>query len=147
MKILKEKNFDKLLKKLINTKILIMGICLGMQLLFKDSEEAISEKGVGFFDGKVEKINSKYCNIPLLGWYETTSEKNILLNQKNFYFNNKYSCVPVNDRYNLSYLDLIEYKIIASIKKDNVIGFQFHPEKSSKNGHEIIKDFLKDGKF
>ena len=118
-----------------------------MQLLFNESEEAIDEKGLGFFDGKVEKINSKHCNIPLLGWYETFSKKNVLLNKKNFYFNNKYSCVPESDRYNLSYLDLIESKIIASIKKDNVIGFQFHPEKSSKNGHEIIENFLKHEKF
>ena len=70
---LKNKEFDALLNDLREKKILIIGICLGMQLFFESSDENSRVKGLNFFDGKVKKIISKNCRLPLLGWYEVSS--------------------------------------------------------------------------
>ena len=140
---LKNKEFDALLNDLRKKEILIIGICLGMQLFFESSDENSRVKGLNFFDGKVKKIVSKNCRLPLLGWYEVSSiQKEI--NKKNFFFNNGYSCFSNNDKFVTSKIDLGDFELQSSIKNENVVGFQFHPEKSSSNGLQLIKKLLEE---
>ena len=140
---LKNKKFDALLNDLRKKKILIIGICLGMQLFFESSDENSRVKGLNFFGGKVKKIVSKNCRLPLLGWYEVSSiQKEI--NKKNFFFNNGYSCFSNNDKFVTSKIDLGDFELQSSIKNENVVGFQFHPEKSSSNGLQLIKKLLEE---
>jgi len=140
---LKKKKFDILLNNLRKEKIFIIGICLGMQLFFESSDENSDARGLNFFDGKVKKIVSKNCRLPLLGWYEISSfQKEI--DKKNFFFNNGYSCFSNNNDFVTSKIDLGDFELQSSIKNENVVGFQFHPEKSSSNGLQLIKKLLEE---
>tara|TARA_Y100000741_G_scaffold164768_1_gene124366 strand:+ start:633 stop:1232 length:600 start_codon:yes stop_codon:yes gene_type:complete len=138
---LKKNKLDILLSKIYKDGVLLIGICLGMQILFENSEENFGTKGLNFFEGSVKKIKSSNCRLPLLGWYQVKSSFNEL-NNKTFFFNNGFSCFPKKDIYIKSSLNLGDYKVIASIKKENLIGLQFHPEKSSSNGLHLIKSLL-----
>lgn len=138
---LKMRNLDTLLLKIKEDGILIIGICLGMQILFEKSEENLNQTGLKIFEGDVKKIKSENCRLPLLGWYQVKSNSDEL-NNKTFFFNNGFSCLPRNNSYVKSYIDLGDYRVISSIQKENLIGLQFHPEKSSSNGLQLIKSLL-----
>lgn len=143
---LRNKKFDVLLNNLRKEKVLIIGICLGMQLFFESSDENSDVKGLNFFDGKVKKIVSKNCRLPLLGWYEISSiQKEI--NKKNFFFNNGYSCFSNSIELVTSKIDLGDFELQSSIKNQNIVGFQFHPEKSSSNGLQLIKKLLEETSY
>ncbi len=138
---LRKNKLDILLSKIKKDGILLIGICLGMQILFEKSEENLNQTGLKIFEGDVKKIKSENCRLPLLGWYQIKSDI-IELNNKTFFFNNGYSCFPKNNSYIKSYIDLGDSKVISSIQKENLIGLQFHPEKSSSNGLQLIKSLL-----
>ena len=111
-----------------------------MQLLFEKSDENPKYQGLSFFKGVVKEIETNNCRLPLLGWYELNSKKSNKI-EKHF-FNNKYSCLPKDNSYSESFLNLKDYKVLASIRKDNIYGLQFHPEKSSSNGRELISKII-----
>jgi len=131
---------------LIDRKIPVLGICLGMEMLFKKSEEGELE-GLRIFDGNVIMLPKKKVKIPHMGWNNldiTNKESKILSGIENeawVYFVHSYYIVPVNK-------DIIVAKSIYGkdipvvIEKDNIFGTQFHPEKSGNNGEKIIKNFL-----
>jgi len=127
----------------------ILGICVGMQLFAKIGYESQETKGFGWIDGEVRKINNmnKKLKLPHMGWNEIELKKDCFLfsdikNKSHVYFIHSYEfmtkekdCVIATTSYGNS--------IIASIKKENIIGTQFHPEKSQKNGLIILENFLK----
>jgi len=149
------KNLDKLgLIEIIKEKVLleripIMGICLGMQLLTKGSEEGTLE-GFGFINAYSKKFNfdsiDKILPIPHMGWNKTyiKKESNLLQQEekeKRFYFVHSYAVECVN------YEDILTitnygYDFVSSFEKNNIIGCQFHPEKSHKFGMNIFKNFV-----
>lgn len=137
----------------------MMGICLGMQMFLDESEEFESTKGLGIISGKVEKIeditfNGQYQKIPQVGWNslhipnELGNElwTNTILNDieqgKSVYFVHSYAAKPLNFTDRLADTYYGGKSISAVLRKDNVYGCQFHPEKSGKIGLEIIKNFL-----
>ena len=138
---LKKNKLDILISRIVKEKIFFIGICLGMQVLFEKSEENLNQTGLKILQGDVKKIQSKNCRLPLLGWYQIKSEI-VELNNKTFFFNNGFSCFPKNDSYIKSYIELGDFRVISSIQKENLIGLQFHPEKSSSNGLQLIKSLL-----
>ncbi len=140
---LKRNKLDLLLSKIYRNGTLIIGICLGMQILFEKSEENLGKQGLNFIEGSVGKIKSLNCRLPLLGWYQVQSDINEL-NNKTFFFNNGFSCFPKKEIYIESSLNLGDYKVISSVKKENLIGLQFHPEKSSSNGLHLVKSLLEE---
>lgn len=140
---LKRNKLDILLSKIYKDGTLIIGICLGMQILFEKSEENFGKQGLNFIEGSVRKIQSSNCRLPLLGWYQVQSNINEL-NDKTFFFNNGFSCFPKKEILIKSSLNLGDYKVIASVKKENLIGLQFHPEKSSSNGLHLVKSLLEE---
>ena len=120
-----------------------LGICLGEQLLFEGSEEAPGVPGLGFFKGQVEKIKTD-LKIPHMGW-NNLSLKNFspLLTKaagKYVYFVHSYHAQPI-DKSIITSVAQYGCEITASVGKDNVQAFQFHPEKSSSVGLAILKQF------
>jgi glutamine amidotransferase len=138
MKSILNKKFDLLIKNhLANNKKLI-GICLGMQLMMGSSEESKGVEGLNLIEGSVKIIPENQFKIPLLGWYDVIFDENFF--EKNiFFFNNKYS---VNTTSKDIILGTIMDKLTVFIKKKNIYGLQFHPEKSSKQGLEILKKII-----
>ena len=151
MNVMKNKGFDISLKKAASNGQFILGICLGMQLLFNKSEESIENiDGLNIIKGIVSKIKSDNFNnihVPHIGWnsiFESnTNDINLLKKEekKDFYFVNSYYVIPENK-------DIIKYyfkhgkNYPAIIKDKNVIATQFHPEKSI-NGLTILKKFCR----
>lgn len=133
----------------------LIGICLGMQFLMSSSEEHGSSKGLSIIQGKVKKIkvkNKLINKIPIIGWNKTIFNNNCekryknissMVSKKNFYYVHSYSVIPKNKKEILAYYDYSDQKIVSIIAKENVIGFQFHPEKSGKNGLDLLKKISK----
>lgn len=123
-----------------------LGICLGMQLLFEYSLEDGRNKGLAVFKGAVQKIPPG-VKIPHMGWNQIDiikKDSKILKgvpDGENFYFVHSYHAVP-EDSSIVSGTTYHGASLVASIEKDNVYGFQFHPEKSSTAGQNLIKNFL-----
>ena len=122
-----------------------LGICLGMQLLFEYSLEDGKNRGLGIFKGFVDRIPSG-VKIPHMGWnqLEIKKESKLLKDIKpgeNFYFVHSYHIVP-EDRSLISSTTDYGTDLVAGIEEDNIFGFQFHPEKSSTSGQQLIKNFI-----
>jgi len=120
-----------------------LGICLGEQLLFEGSEEAPGVAGLGFFKGQVEKIKTN-LKIPHMGWnkLELKMPSPLLAkaSEEYVYFVHSYHAVPVDKSIITSVCDY-NCQITASVGKDNVQALQFHPEKSSSVGLNILEAF------
>jgi len=141
VKNLKKKKIFNFLKFQIKKGKPTLGICLGMQLLFKSSEEGEKgQEGFGIFKYRIKKM--KKFNI---GWHKIISKKkNFLfkdLNKKLFYFNHSYGLL---ENTSVSKFYVSNHSPLSSIvKKKNIIGVQFHPEKSQDSGEEFINLVLK----
>lgn len=121
-----------------------LGICLGLHLLFEESEESPGVSGLGVFSGKVVKIPDCGLKIPHIGWNNITTAKDskILPTSDEFmYFVHSYYINPNDESLISSYTDY-GTKLGVSIEKDNVFAVQFHPEKSGKAGLEILNKFI-----
>ena len=139
--------FDSL-KKLDFENTKILGICLGMQLLCKDSEEG-SKKGLGLIDLNVKNLGNLGCNekIPHVGFNEVSLCEDDgffkdLVYKKDFYFIHSYGASK-RDIKNVKYSS-VQYgtiNIISTIKLNNIFATQFHPEKSGILGLKILKKF------
>ena len=131
----------------INKKPLL-GICVGLQMFGDVGYEESETKGLGWIPGKVTKIdnqNGKF-KLPHIGWneIEIVKESKIfkdIQNKSHMYFVHSYEFVP-DDKSVISATTDYSSKIVCCIEKDNLIGTQFHPEKSNKAGLKIIENFL-----
>ena len=140
MQKLKSKKLDKFLNDRFKNNLPILGICLGLQLFFESSQEFGRPKGLGILKGNVKKIDLKNNKVPITGWVET----NYIKNKKKFffYYTHSYHCIPKNKKIITHNYNLEKKKIVSGIKYKNITGFQFHPEKSSDIGLELLKDFI-----
>lgn len=134
---LQKSGLDKVLNEIKDTHRII-GICLGMQVLFEFSEEGAT-KGLGLLEGKVKPIESPYP-VPHLGWNNLQSEHPIL--NGDVYFIHSYHVST-----NSPVIATADYgqPITAIVQQKNIIGIQFHPEKSGDYGLEILDLALKEG--
>ncbi|MFC1733063.1 imidazole glycerol phosphate synthase subunit HisH [candidate division KSB1 bacterium] len=140
--------WDILNEKVLKQKTPIMGICLGMQLMANHSEEG-NVQGLGWFDANIIKFrisNTFYYKIPHIGWNNILQLKEhpLLKNisqESIFYFVHSYHIECKNKNDILSKTNY-EYEFVSSIQNENIIGFQFHPEKSHDQGEQIIKNFI-----
>ena len=151
MKRLKENNLiDTLNESVLIKKIPVLGICLGMQLMSRFSEEGNAE-GLGWFDAEVLRFqfnDKKVFKTPHVGWNSIESNnKSVLLNgldtEDQFYFVHSYyvKCKFKEDVLATSHY---EQTFTSVIQKDNMLGVQFHPEKSYDAGDLLLRNFLKD---
>ena len=135
-------------KQVLVEKKPFLGICVGMQVLSSIGHENGEHQGLGFINGKVEKITAQEgLKIPHMGWNEIMLKptKHPALkdvkNGEHFYFANSYHFICQNEN---NVLAQVEYgsKINAIVAKENILGIQFHPEKSGEAGLLILKNFL-----
>jgi len=148
IKELKGSGLIDLLKSQITKGKPFLGLCLGMQILFEESEEG-KEKGLGLIKGKVKKFSLKKesgLKVPHMGWNNISIKKtdspimrNIRDNSK-VYFVHSYYC-ETNDAGDI--LTTTDYggDFVSSVGRKNIFALQFHPEKSGDIGLEILKDF------
>ena len=133
-------------KAVVNNKTPTLGICLGMQLLFESSEEKGMTSGLGWIPGKVVYMESTDdIRIPHIGWNSLILNKydslfDFLNHDKDFYFVHSLHAL-CKDKYVLARFHYGD-KMIASVKNNNIVGMQFHPEKSQKNGLNALRSFF-----
>ena len=123
-----------------------LGICLGMQLLGSKSQEGI-KVGLNLIPGEIIKFpREKDFKIPHMGWNSVKTSDTILFKDLNnlnkFYFVHTYHFVPKDDKHILSTTDYF-VDFVSSIRKKNIFGVQFHPEKSHKFGMKLLENFCK----
>ena len=130
-----------------NSKKPLLGICLGMQLLFESSEEFGYTKGLGLIEGKVVKFDKSKMGsdlkIPHMGWNKIVNKDNPLfknLQNPYLYFVHSYHVIT-DDKYTIATTNY-GYDFVSAVNKDNIFGFQPHPEKSHNNGLKILENFI-----
>tara|TARA_B110000003_G_C16573030_1_gene505072 strand:- start:184 stop:801 length:618 start_codon:yes stop_codon:yes gene_type:complete len=137
--------FDEILNFKTKSKPLL-GICLGMQMLFDQSEEFGISNGIGLIEGIVKKLpHDQNMKLPNVGWYKLETMKdnfNEIEDNSKFYFNHGYYCDPKDEEIILSKTNYGNFEFCSSIKKNNIMGSQFHPEKSSFSGMNFLKFFI-----
>jgi glutamine amidotransferase len=133
------------LKDLVARRTPVLGICLGMQLLFEESEEHGRTSGLGLLPGKVRRFESSALKVPQTGWNLLIKERQSdllqgLANDAYAYFNHSYYCDAASE----DMLASADYgvRFAAVVGRDNLYGVQFHPEKSQQVGLKILQNFL-----
>ncbi len=146
IKSLRKKNLLKILKDEINKKP-YLGICLGLQVLFENSEESPKVKGLSIFKGKCKKFKNKNLKVPQIGWNSISINKKSLLlknikDNSYFYFVHSYY---INAKDEGIILTKTNYGIdfVSAIEKDNIFGVQFHPERSGVIGLKVLENFVR----
>ncbi len=138
------------IKQYINGGRPFLGICLGLQILFDESEESPGVKGLGLFKGKVVRFpdfREKRIKVPQMGWNTINFDNSsLLLNNIPrgtwFYFVHSYYVEPENNGLSIITSNYgIDFT--AAVEKENVFACQFHPEKSGRQGLELVKNFAK----
>ncbi len=140
VKNLEKSHLLETIKKSLEKGIDFLGICLGLQILFEESEEAPNVPGLGILDGVVKKFQN--VKTPQIGWNKIKSTKiDPNLKDDYFYFVNSYYVCP-KDKKIISSATNYGVEFCSSIKKDNLCAVQFHPEKSAAAGVEFFKNWL-----
>ncbi len=149
MQILHEKNFVESLKAYINSDRPFLGICLGLQALFKYSEEAPQLEGLGLIAGSVKRFETD-LSVPHIGWNGLNIKQDSrifkgLNGDEKFYFVHSYH-VDADDPSVILSTTNYGYEFVSSVQKGNVIATQFHPEKSGRTGLLVLDNFIKGAK-
>lgn len=143
---LRSRGLSSVLIEAANEGKQILGICLGMQLLFQESEELGNHAGLGLIAGKVLLFKDSGVKVPQIGWNQIEAcKKSALLEgigrNSYVYFNHSYFCQPENSE---DVLAVTDYGGIfpSAVEAQNLYGVQFHPEKSQKTGLKILRNFV-----
>jgi glutamine amidotransferase len=144
---MRTKGLDDAVKQVVKRGVPMLGICVGMQALFEIGEEMGDHEGLGLLRGTVVKFaDTLSVKIPHTGWNQVQVKKDALLfDQVNdgtyVYFNHSYYCQPGDHTDVVAEVDYgIRYA--CAVRRENVFGVQFHPEKSQAVGLRILKNFV-----
>ena len=138
-------NIKKYIKRYKENGNFILCICLEMQILCDKNEESEDKsKGLGIFPFPVKKLNCNLATnrVPRIGWYNSKSMENTIFHRK-LYYSHSYYVECKNKKYIKMITKHGNLKLPAIIQKENVIGFQFHPELSGNSGIEIFKNIIR----
>ena len=146
MDCLRKTGLDKTVKKAVELNKPLLGICLGLQLMFEESEEAPGKEGLGIFKGKIVKIPDHGLKIPHMGWNNLTLAKESRLlkdlgKEPYVYFVHSYYLTTPEQDIVSAYTEYGE-RLDVAVERDNVFAAQFHPEKSGDVGMKILKNFI-----
>jgi len=141
---LKAKGLDQVLHQVRSDQWLV-GICLGMQLLYEESEEFGIHQGLGFLKGRIIKFESSTLKIPHMGWNNLDAKKenhsllSNLLDDAFVYYVHSYYASECEQN---SLVATSDYgvEVPGIVMQNNIIGFQFHPEKSGKVGEQLLRN-------
>jgi glutamine amidotransferase len=140
-----QSGLDKTVKQRVAANMPTIGICLGMQLMCEVSYEDGETKGLGIFKGKIKKLEVPY-KVPHMGWNQLENKKEDPLlkdleDPAYAYFVHSYY---LTDYAESDILQTADYgvDVPATIRKDNIFGMQFHPEKSGSAGETLLKNFV-----
>lgn len=128
----------------LEKKIPILGICLGMQLMTETGTEYGNHRGLGWIAGTTTKLESGDLRLPHVGWNNITVTQRTLfdgITDDNFYFVHSYAVRP-HDASIVSATCDYGKSFVAALQKDNIFATQFHPEKSQQSGIRVVKNFL-----
>ena len=146
IRILNEKNYIGPLREYLEADQPFFGICLGMQALFEGSEEDVSDnESLGIFKGRVNRFKTRLA-VPHIGWNGVNLKKDspifkdVALDTK-FYFVHSFHIVPEDADVILTTTNY-DYEFVSSVQKSNIIGTQFHPEKSGTAGLKLLENFI-----
>lgn len=137
-----------IIKEEISNKKPMLGICVGLQLLFEESEESPGVAGLSVLKGRVKKIDSKGLKLPHIGWnslniadvksdidiFKDLGENSYVYFVHSFYAEASESVISATTEYG--------EEITAAVAKENIVATQFHPEKSGDVGLKILKNFV-----
>ena len=135
-----------ILEQITNKKPLL-GICVGLQILFEGSEESPNAKGLGVFKGMIKRINAPQLKIPHMGWNAVSTQHKLFKGLKEnpyFYFVHSYHAVP-EDRSLITATTEYGETLTAAVASGNIYATQFHPEKSGDVGLQVLKNFVNIG--
>jgi imidazole glycerol-phosphate synthase subunit HisH len=147
MKALKERGFDRLVRERASAGTPLLGVCVGMQLLFDESEEFGSTRGLGLLRGSVRRFGGELV-VPHVGWnriHQKHSQKLFEgVEEGSFcYFVHSFYCEPADERVVVGETEYgVRYASVVAER--NVCGVQFHPEKSQEIGLRMLKNFAAD---
>ena len=119
-----------------------LGICLGMQLLFDTSEEGPG-RGVGAFPGNVRRLDAE--RVPQIGWNTLEDVSDPIIRTSGLetaYFANSFVCEPSDEKVVTAWATHESDRFVAAVRRDRIVGVQFHPEKSSVAGLAFVGTFL-----
>jgi glutamine amidotransferase len=136
----------------------LLGICLGMQMLFTTSNEFGSHQGLGIIEGTIEAIKAprdaqgELMKVPHIGWsalqmppacssWEGTILRHVAPGE-HCYFVHSFTAVPASEQHRLADTAYGDCRVSAAVRKGNIYGCQFHPEKSGPSGLKIVQGFL-----
>ena len=147
MEHLKSTGLDEAMREFVKSGRYVIGVCLGMQLLFESSEEFGYYEGLGIIPGSVVKFDKNKMSghkIPHMGWNKMFFKKNTALfkglSDPYLYFVHSYHVVS-DEKYVIG-KTFYGYEFVSAVNKDNVFGFQPHPEKSHNEGLKILENFV-----
>lgn len=149
----KEKNFLNNTLKHVSEGKKIIGICVGMQMFFEYSEEDGKTEGMSLLEGKVTLLKnnqSNFCDklrLPNIGWstIKVNNKKNIFfknINKFEYYFAHSYACELKDKKFQIATNTYGNQEYLCIVKNRNIIGIQFHPEKSGESGLKLLKNIL-----
>ena len=144
---LRELGLDELVRERAAAGAPVLGICLGFQLLYTRSEEHQDVEGIGLLSGTVTRLAAPGLKVPHIGWNEVTLERPSALTEgfgatASFYHVHSYAARPDDDA------DVVgrgEYgeRFVSIAERGTIMGAQFHPEKSSRNGLALLRNFTR----
>ncbi len=145
----KEIFFDTLQERVLNNKIPVLGVCVGCQMLMETSEEG-NEKGLGWIKGSVVRFKENELvqgqKIPHMAWTDVTPSKDCKLydgiEEPRFYFSHSYHLAPAIE-IQATATSIYGYPFTASVANNNIMGVQFHPEKSHRFGMKLYENFAR----
>ena len=146
MRALSERGFDGLVRERVREGTPLLGVCVGMQLLFEESDEFGATPGLGLLSGRVRRFNDDLV-VPHVGWNRIDQiRENPLFtgvtNRSFFYFVHSYYCEP-DDQSVVAGETNYGLKYASVVAKDNICGVQFHPEKSQDAGLRLLHNFAR----
>jgi glutamine amidotransferase len=144
---LRESGLESVIRGAVSAGVPLLGVCVGYQLLFDESDENPGARGLGIVPGRVERLRGD-VKLPQMQWntVEIAPGSSMFAGQPDvpwFYFVHSYAPVPAEDAHDLI-AATAEYgeRFVAAIERDQVWGVQFHPEKSGRNGLRFLRRFV-----
>lgn len=145
-KALRERGFERLVREKVEEGTPLLGVCVGMQLLFEESDEFGATPGLGLLPGRVRRFSDELV-VPHVGWNRVAARQshalfNDVTPESFFYFVHSYYCEP-KDQSVVAGETEYGVRYASVVAKGNICGVQFHPEKSQESGLRLLRNFAR----